>query len=134
MSSRNIDMIKSLTQYRKDYKKSVEDPKEFWLRYSKSFLWSKVPKDILSWNFEDPDVKWFADGKMNITENIFERNRKNESDTAIIWEPNEPNEKNIELSYSQLFKRVCSFANVLSFNSISFSASCKSWENCRAIF
>ena len=80
-------MIKSLTQYRKDYKKSVEDPKEFWLRYSKSFLWSKVPKDILSWNFEDPDVKWFADGKMNITENIFERNKKNENDTAIIWEP-----------------------------------------------
>ena len=106
-------MIKSLTQYKEDYIKSVEDPKEFWSKYSKSFLWSKKPKDILSWNFHDPDVKWFTDGIMNITENIFERNRKNESDTAIIWEPNKPNEKNIELTYSQLFKKVCAFANVL---------------------
>ena len=106
-------MIKSLSQYKEDYRKSIEDPAEFWSEYSKSFLWEKEPSNILSWNFEDPDVKWFFDGKLNITENIFERNKKNENDTAIIWEPNDPNEKNKELSYSQLFKQVCSFANVL---------------------
>ena len=106
-------MIKSLSQYKEDYRKSVENPAEFWSEYSKSFLWKKEPSNILSWNFEDPDVKWFFDGKLNITENIFERNKKNENDTAIIWEPNEPNDKNIELSYSQLFEEVCSFSNVL---------------------
>ena len=106
-------MIKSLSQYKEDYRKSIEDPAEFWSEYSKSFFWRKEPGNILSWNFEDPDVKWFFDGKLNITENIFERNKKNENDTAIIWEPNEPNEKNKELSYSQLFKQVWSFANVL---------------------
>ena len=99
-------MIKSLSQYKEDYRKSIEDPAEFWSEYSKSFLWRKEPGNILSWNFEDPDVKWFFDGKLNITENIFERNKKNENDTAIIWEPNEPNDKNIELSYSQLFEEV----------------------------
>ena len=87
-------MIKSLSQYKEDYRKSIEDPAEFWSEYSKSFLWRKEPANILSWNFEDPDVKWFFDGKLNITENIFERNKKNENDTAIIWEPNDPNEKN----------------------------------------
>ena len=106
-------MIKSLSQYKEDYRKSVENPAEFWSEYSKSFLWKKEPSNILSWNFEDPDVKWFFDGKLNITENIFERNKKNENDTAIIWEPNEPNDKNIELSYSQLFEEVCTFSNVL---------------------
>jgi len=106
-------MIKSLSQYKEDYRKSIEDPAEFWSEYSKSFFWRKEPSNILSWNFEDPDVKWFFDGKMNITENIFERNKKNENDTAIIWEPNDPNENNKELSYSQVFKQVCSYANVL---------------------
>ena len=86
-------MIKSLSQYKEDYRKSIEDPAEFWSEYSKSFFWRKEPGNILSWNFEDPDVKWFFDGKLNITENIFERNKKNENDTAIIWEPNEPNDK-----------------------------------------
>ena len=60
-------MIKSLSQYKEDYRKSVENPAEFWSEYSKSFLWKKEPSNILSWNFEDPDVKWFFDGKLNIT-------------------------------------------------------------------
>jgi acetyl-CoA synthetase len=106
-------MINSYKKYQEDYKESIKDPENFWSNYSKSFLWSKEPKNILSWNFEEPDIKWFSDGEMNITENIFERNEKNKEDTAIIWEPNEPDDKNIEYTYSDLFKRVCSFANVL---------------------
>ncbi len=58
-------------------------------------------------------MKWFSDGKLNITENIFERNFNVKSNTAIIWEPNDISEKPIFLTYNQLFKKVCSFANVL---------------------
>ena len=43
-------MIKSLSQYKEDYRKSVENPAEFWSEYSKSFLWKKEPSNILSWN------------------------------------------------------------------------------------
>ncbi|MFL2991317.1 MAG: acetate--CoA ligase [Cytophagales bacterium] len=106
-------MINTFRKYQEDYKESIKNPESFWSDYSKSFLWHKEPKEILSWNFEDPDVKWFSDGEMNITENIFERNEKIKDDIAIIWEPNEPEQKNIIYTYSDLFKRVCSFANVL---------------------
>ena len=106
-------MINTFKKYQEDYKESIKNPESFWSDYSKSFLWHKEPKEILLWNFEDPDVKWFSDGEMNITENIFERNEKIKDDIAIIWEPNEPDQKNIIYTYSDLFKRVCSFANVL---------------------
>ncbi|MEO2084110.1 MAG: acetyl-coenzyme A synthetase N-terminal domain-containing protein, partial [Marinoscillum sp.] len=106
-------MISSLSQYQDEYKESVENPEKFWKKYSQKFLWKKNPSQILEWNFDEPKVKWFSDGKLNITENIFERNFNLKSNTAIIWEPNDINEKSISFTYNQLFKRVCSFANVL---------------------
>ena len=108
-----MNMISSLSQYQNEYKESVENPEKFWNDYSQKFLWKKNPSQILEWNFDEPEVKWFPDGKLNITENIFERNFNLKSNTSIIWEPNDINEKPISFTYNQLFKRVCSFANVL---------------------
>lgn len=106
-------MINNLEQYKSHYKDSIKDPEKYWKKYSSKFLWKKEPSNILKWNFTEPKVKWFEDGELNITENIFERNKERGDDTAIIWEPNEPSEKNITYTYNQLFEEVCSFANVL---------------------
>ena len=106
-------MINNLEEYHSHYNKSVKDPEKYWKDYSSKFLWKKEPSDVLNWNFTDPDIEWFKDGELNITENIFERNKEKGDDIAIIWEANEPNEDNITYTYNQLFDEVCRFANVL---------------------
>ncbi len=79
--------------------------------------WHKKWDNVLDWKFDGedaPDVNWFVNGKLNITENIFERNlflRKDQ--TAIIWEPNDPNDETRTFTYGELFKEVCQYANAL---------------------
>ena len=111
-------MIESREDYNSQYKYSVDNPKKYWQEYSKNFIWKNSPEKTLSWNFNDPDIKWFEDGTLNITENIFERNIENKDDTAIIWEANNPSESNKEYTYSELFDEVCTFANVLKKNGV----------------
>jgi len=106
-------MIRNIEEYHKQYKFSVNEPEKFWDNYSKKFLWQKRSKKILNWNFDSPEIKWFEDGKLNITENIFERNKDKENQNAIIWEPNEPEEEGKSFTYGELFKEVCKFSNVL---------------------
>ena len=106
-------MIRNIEEYHKQYKFSVNEPEKFWDNYSKQFLWQKRSKKILNWNFHAPEIKWFEDGKLNITENIFERNKDKENQNAIIWEPNEPEEEGKSFTYGELFKEVCKFSNVL---------------------
>ena len=106
-------MIKNIDEYNLEYNKSITNPKAYWMSYSNSFKWIKKPKHTLSWNFDEPKVEWFNDGVLNITENIFERNAKNKNNTSILWEPNDPNEKQKSFTYDELFKEVCTFANCL---------------------
>ena len=106
-------MIRNIEEYHKQYKFSVNEPEKFWDNYSKQFLWQRRSKKILNWNFDGPEIKWFEDGKLNITENIFERNKDKENQNAIIWEPNEPEEEGKSFTYGELFKEVCKFSNVL---------------------
>ncbi len=109
--------ITSLAEYFQKYNESVANPEGFWADIANSFHWHKKWDRVLDWRFDGPgapDVNWFVNGKLNITENIFERNmflRKNQ--TAIIWEPNNPDEKEIRLTYAELFDRVKQFANAL---------------------
>ena len=111
-------MIKSREDYNTQYKYSIDNPEKYWQEYSKNFIWKNSPEKILSWNFNDPDIKWFEDGTLNITENIFELNIENKDDTAIVWEANNPSESNKEYTYSELFDEVCTFANVLKKNGV----------------
>jgi len=100
--------------YQKSYNKSVEDPEGFWSEIAESFQWKKKWDKVLDWNFEGPDVKWFQGGQLNITENCLDRHLETRGDqTAIIWEPNDPNDENIEWTYRELHAKVCQFANVL---------------------
>ncbi|MFT6941183.1 MAG: acetyl-CoA synthetase, partial [Cyclobacteriaceae bacterium] len=106
--------IQTLSGYIHEYQKSVLHPEEFWGRIAESFHWKKKWDKVLDWNFEEPDIKWFTNGKLNLTENIFERYLYTQGDKpAIIWEPNDPKEANVILTYRQLFEKTCQFANAM---------------------
>lgn len=108
------DRIHTLSGYLYEYQKSVTQPEEFWARIADSFHWRKRWTNVLKWNFKEPDVKWFVDGKLNITENIFERHLYTIGDRpAIIWEANDPNEAGRTITYRELFHEVNRFANAL---------------------
>lgn len=109
--------IKSRTQYDEVYKKSVEEPESFWAEIADTFTWKKKWDKVLDWNFEEPKIRWFINGKLNITENCLDRWVKTQPDaTAILWESNSPKEKQRVISYSELHFKVCQFANVLKNN------------------
>ena len=106
--------IKTLSNYIHHYEKSIQDPEAFWGEIASIFQWKKPWKKILSWNFEGPDIKWFDGAQLNITENIFERLLPTHAEkTAILWEPNNPNDKSQKITYQELFHLTCQFSNVL---------------------
>lgn len=107
--------IKHLEEYYQVYRKSVRNPESFWEEIAEEhFIWRKRWDKVLSWDFTKPEVKWFEGGKLNITENCLDRHlliRGNK--TAILFEPNNPDEEAQHITYKQLHERVCAFANVL---------------------
>jgi len=111
--------IRSLEQYHSEYRRSIEQPEEFWAAIAGNFQWKKKWDKVLEWNFKEPTIKWFQSAKLNITENCIDRHLNKNGDTpAIIWEPNDPNEKSRTLTYKQLHEQVCRFANVLKNNGV----------------
>jgi len=109
--------INSLEEYNNQYQQSVENPEQFWEEIANTFTWKKKWDTVLDWNFEDPTIKWFDGGKLNITENCLDRHLETRGNqTAIIWEPNNPTDKVVKLSYTELHQKVCEFANVLKNN------------------
>ncbi len=107
-------MILSLEQYQSAYKKSVETPEIFWAEIAEQFFWKKKWDNVLKWDFNQPDVKWFVNGKLNITENCLDRHLPHKAnDIAYYWEPNNPEEKPRTLTYKELHCEVCKLANVL---------------------
>ena len=112
--------INSFQEYEEAYQKSVESPEDFWDEIAaNNFEWKKPWRKVLNWNFSEPKIEWFVGGKLNITENCLDRYVKEKpNQPAIIWEPNDPNEESITLTYCQLYERVCRFANVLKRNGV----------------
>jgi len=111
--------INSEEEYYSTYKRSIENPELFWDEIAENFLWQKKWTKTLEWDFTIPKVKWFIGGKLNITENCLDRYLNSQGDkTAIIWEPNNPNEFSKHITYNELHKLVCRFANVLKNNNI----------------
>ncbi len=109
--------IKSFETYLTDYKRSVDDPEEFWSAVADHFQWHKKWDKVLDWNFKEPRVKWFPGAKLNITENCLDRHLGELGDKpAIIWEPNDPGEPNRTLTYNELHQEVCRFVEVLKNN------------------
>jgi len=112
-----VNKITSLAEYFQKYQESVADPEGFWGKIAESHYWHKKWDRVVDWRFSGPgapDVKWFVNGKLNITENIFERNLFTRKDqVAIIWEPNDPATPEIRITYGELFEQVKQFANAL---------------------
>ena len=109
-----VPKITTLSGYIHEYQKSIANPTGFWANIAETFYWRKKWDTILEWDFQNPKVEWFKGGKLNITENIFERNLfLYGNQTAIIWEPNDPKELVRKLTYNELFTEVQKFANVL---------------------
>lgn len=106
--------IKSFEEYKAAYQKSIEDPETFWSEVASAFYWKKPWEKVLDWNFREPSVKWFSGGKLNITENCLDRHLAKSGDQpAIIWEPNNPEEKSRVLTYAELHRKVMQFSHVL---------------------
>ena len=106
--------IHTLAGYIHEYQKSLQHPEAFWAQNAETLFWRKRWNNVVEWEFETPSVKWFIDGKLNITENIFERHLYTKGDQpAIIWEPNDSSEASRVLSYRELYELTCQFANVL---------------------
>ena len=107
--------IKHLEEYFQVYRKSVRDPESFWEEIAEEhFLWRKKWDKVLSWDFTKPEIKWFEGAKLNITENCLDRHLATRGDkTAILFEPNNPDESAQHITYNQLFERVNQCANVL---------------------
>ncbi len=111
--------INSMEEYHEAYKKSAENPDEFWGEVAENFLWRKKWDKVLEWNFKEPKVEWFKGAKLNITENCIDRHLEEMGEKpAIIWEPNNPEERTRVVTYTRLHKRVCQFAQVLLNNGV----------------
>ncbi len=107
--------LTSKEQYLNAYQDSMEHPEKFWEEIAEeNFVWRKKWENIVDWDFTKPEIKWFEGAKLNITENCIDRHLETRGDkTAILFEPNNPEDKAEHITYNQLSERVNKFANVL---------------------
>jgi acetyl-CoA synthetase len=103
--------LRSFEEYERLYDEAAKDVPAFWAKQAEALDWFKRWDTVLEWN--EPFAKWFVGGKINISHNCLDRHlttwRKNKA--AFIWE-GEPGEQRT-LTYQQLHREVCRFANVL---------------------
>lgn len=106
--------IKSFEEYQQRYEQSVSNPESFWSEIAEQFVWREKWSKVLEWNFTEPNVNWFVNGKMNITENLLDRYVEITPERiAFHWEPNDPSEENRSITYRQLLSEVNMFSNAL---------------------
>ncbi len=107
--------INNLEEYFKEYKKSIREPRKFWDKIAaENFTWYQQWDKVVDFNMAEAEIKWFTEAKVNITKNCIDRHlAKKGEKTAIIFEPNDPTEEAIHISYNELHQKVCKMANVL---------------------
>jgi acetyl-CoA synthetase len=115
--------VRSLAQYQKLYNESVRSPDKFWDKQAKNELvWFKPWRKVLEW--KEPFAKWFIGGQLNVSHNCLDKwlGTATANKAALIWEgePAGPGKAGEErtLTYKQLHREVCQFANVLKRNGI----------------
>ncbi len=107
--------IDSLEQYFKHYNKSIREPRKFWGKIAEeNFTWYQQWDKVVDFDMAEADIKWFSGAKVNIVKNAIDRhlNKRGEK-TAIIFEPNNPDEEAQHITYNELYVRVNKMANVL---------------------
>lgn len=115
--------LKSMEDYRRLYRESVDSPEVFWARMAREELvWEKPFERVLEWN--EPFARWFGGGRLNLTVNCLDRHlgTPTANQAALIWEgepadTGRPGEERV-LTYRQLHREVCRFANVLKRNGV----------------
>ena len=113
----DITRIRTKADYDEAYRQSVQDPEAFWAAQAETFTWRRKWDKVLEWDFHKPEVKWFIGGKLNITENCLDRHLATRGNKlALIWEPNDPQERFVRYTYRELHEKVCQYANVLKRN------------------
>ena len=107
--------VKSLEQYFKHYNKSIREPRKFWDKIAdENFTWYQKWDKVVEFDMQEAEVKWFLNAKVNITKNCIDRHLAKRGDkTAIIFEPNNPDEEALHITYNELYDRVAKMANVL---------------------
>jgi acetyl-CoA synthetase len=111
--------ISSFADYELHYSRSIQDPSTFWSEIASHFRWHKKWDTVSAWNFTEPKIEWFKGGKLNITENCIDRHLAEKGDQpAIVWEPNNPEERTRVVTYNRLHKRVCQVAQMLKNNGV----------------
>ena len=98
------------------YQQSIEDPEAFWDEHGKRIDWIKPFTKVKNTSFApgNIDIRWFDDGTLNVAANCIDRHLTSRGDqTAIIWEPDDPNADAKHITYNELHSEVCRFANVL---------------------
>ncbi|MDX8350761.1 acetate--CoA ligase [Cognatiyoonia sp. IB215182] len=103
-------------QYADMYAKSVADPEAFWAEQGKRLDWIKPFTKVKDVDFTlgQVSIKWFEDGVLNVSANCIDRHLETRGDqTAIIWEPDDPNDTALHITYKDLHRSVCKMANIL---------------------
>ena len=102
--------IKSLSEYKRLYNESIKKPEIFWSKQADSLTWFKKWDKVLEW--KEPFAKWFLGGKINCSYNCLDRHLEERGkQLAIIWDGENGDKRKI--TYEELHKDVCKFANVL---------------------
>jgi acetyl-CoA synthetase len=101
-------------KYQAMYRQSVDDPDGFWAEHAKRIDWIRPFTRVKNTSFRDPvSIKWFEDGTLNVTVSCLDRHLKTRGDqVAILWEGDDPKDSRT-LTYRELHREVCRFANVL---------------------
>ena len=111
--------INTFSEYQDAYTQSIEDPSSYWSKIASSFKWRQKWDEVVKWDFNQPDIQWFINGKLNITENCLDRHLASKGDkAAIIWEPNDPKAEAVHISYNELHQKVEVAAQMLKNNGI----------------
>ena len=111
--------IKNLDQYKEVYQHSVDNPAQFWAEQAETFTWQKKWDKVMDCDLRKPAINWFQGGQLNITENCLDRHLADRADqTAILWEPNNPEDAAVHYTYQELYDEVCKFGNALRANGI----------------
>lgn len=111
--------IQSQDEYREIYNKSIQDPDTFWGEHAERITWYKKWNSVSDIDFHKADIKWFSEGKLNVSYNCLDRQVEagRGDKTALIWEGNNP-EEDQSYSYGELLEEVQKFANVLKNNGV----------------
>ncbi|MEI4234283.1 acetate--CoA ligase [Roseovarius sp. D22-M7] len=102
--------------YQRMYADSIRDPETFWGTHGKRLDWIKPYSKVKNTSFEfgNVSIKWFEDGTLNVAANCIDRHLETRGDeTAIIWEPDDPKDEALHISYRDLHAQTCKMANVL---------------------